>query len=347
MLRSDVPPKFGIPFADQAGPSFKNPIPKASQIGIANGRASLTDGFPPLNFLPREAGGVPPFGADANGLLNQSTSWLRWLAAGGPILWDAQHCIDIGGYPLGAVISSDFNGRLFLNLVENNFVNPNLALNGWAYMPGMASAGDLCVRLDANPKLGWVFGNGQTIGTTGSGANYVSPATGDLYQYFWENFSQTQCPVTGGRGASWLADFIALKPIGVFNMLGKSLVCSASMGGRSSNDLNLAPVVSGSINTPGSVIGENYPVLTQAQIPAHNHGINDPSHRHYIPGRLWGQGTVIGGVFPTQNGPNNPLSVDDVDTSYSYTGIGTYNTGGSGGHNNVPVCVTGYFFWRL
>ena len=61
MLASAIPIKFPIPFGNSAGGGYIRPIPQASQIGIANGAASLTDGFPPLNFLPLGSGGVPPF----------------------------------------------------------------------------------------------------------------------------------------------------------------------------------------------------------------------------------------------------------------------------------------------
>jgi len=62
MLSTSIPPKFPIPFANAAGPSFIRPIPTASQIGIQDGAASLTDGFPPDCFTPVVAGGTPPFG---------------------------------------------------------------------------------------------------------------------------------------------------------------------------------------------------------------------------------------------------------------------------------------------
>ncbi len=82
MLAADIPTKFNIPFADNAGGAFIRPIPEASQIGIEAGAASLNDGFPPDTFTPVSAGGTPPFGRDFNGLLNQITAWNRWQNAG-------------------------------------------------------------------------------------------------------------------------------------------------------------------------------------------------------------------------------------------------------------------------
>lgn len=82
MQSTDIPGKFAIPFASAAGAAYKRTVPQPSQQGVQAGAASLTDGFPPVCFLPIGAGGVPPFGEDLNGLLNQVTAWVRWASAG-------------------------------------------------------------------------------------------------------------------------------------------------------------------------------------------------------------------------------------------------------------------------
>ena len=89
MQSSNIPAKIPLPFAYAAGPSYKNTIPTASQIGITNGKASLTDGFPPLTFTALSAGGVPPFGADFNGILNEITAIQQWQNAGGFFVYDS------------------------------------------------------------------------------------------------------------------------------------------------------------------------------------------------------------------------------------------------------------------
>src|SRR5665213_1923472 len=74
LTASSVPPKFPIPWGVSAGTSYITyPVPTASQIGITNCRASLTDGFPPLTFTAAAGGGCPPFGQDLNGILKQDT----------------------------------------------------------------------------------------------------------------------------------------------------------------------------------------------------------------------------------------------------------------------------------
>lgn len=132
MKRSDIPTRFNIPFADAAGGSYVRDVPEASQIGIQDGAASLTDGFPPLNFLPVGAGGVPPFGQDMNGILKQATDWSRWTGAGSPVPYDSAFATAIGGYPKGALLSAlNFDG-FWLCTADDNTSDPDAAPVGLA-----------------------------------------------------------------------------------------------------------------------------------------------------------------------------------------------------------------------
>jgi hypothetical protein len=128
----DIPRYLPLPWADSAGGAYKQTIPKASQIGVVDGRASYTDGFPPLNFVPISVGGVPPFGSDANGLLYDVSNGLRWLQAGGPMPYDATFVSDTGGYPSGAIISSAASpGVLWVSTAENNTTDPDAGGANW------------------------------------------------------------------------------------------------------------------------------------------------------------------------------------------------------------------------
>lgn len=125
MQSSQIPDKFLVPFASEAGPSYVRAIPQASQIGISAGAASLATGFPPLNFAPVASGGVPPFGADMNGILRWITQWSRWQATGGLPAWDGTFSAAVGGYPRGALLASSTPGLAWLNTAENNTTNPD------------------------------------------------------------------------------------------------------------------------------------------------------------------------------------------------------------------------------
>ena len=87
MQSTGIPGKLVIPFASAAAAPYIRAIPQSSQIGIQNGAASFTDGFPPLCFQPETSGGVPPFGEDFNGILNVITLWTRWQSAGAPAFY--------------------------------------------------------------------------------------------------------------------------------------------------------------------------------------------------------------------------------------------------------------------
>jgi hypothetical protein len=133
MKLSDMPSEtFPIPFANAAGIGYTRQVPVASQIGITNGAASLTDGFPPLTFLPVGSGGIPPFGQDFNGLLNQITQWTQWQNAGGLMVYNSAFSTAIGGYPQSAVVASATTaGIVWLNTVDNNTTNPDASGAGW------------------------------------------------------------------------------------------------------------------------------------------------------------------------------------------------------------------------
>lgn len=145
MKRVDIPAKFNIPFGFGAGGSFIRTIPEASQIGIQDGAASLTTGFPPLNFLPTGAGGVPPFGADVNGILFESTSWDRWFSAGGPLPWDSAFSAAAGGYAQGAVVQSTVTlGLFWFSIVDDNPTNPDTGGANWRAMMFDAAPSGQC-----------------------------------------------------------------------------------------------------------------------------------------------------------------------------------------------------------
>jgi hypothetical protein len=143
MQQSQIPSKFPIPWANSAGSGFIRTIPAASQIGIQNGAASLTDGFPPLTFQAEQTGGVPMFGADVNGILNPVTAWNQWYSMGGPIYYDGTFSAEIGGYPKNAWILAAAANGWWLSLVDNNTSNPDAGGANWQFLSfGQTYAGN-------------------------------------------------------------------------------------------------------------------------------------------------------------------------------------------------------------
>lgn len=129
MQASNVPTKSAVPFANSG---TKNTIPVASQIGITPGLASFTDGFPPLTMTPIAAGGVPPYGADFNGILNFLSAATRWAQAGGNYAYDGAFSSAVGGYPKGSVILNATATGLWMSTADNNTTNPDTGGANWA-----------------------------------------------------------------------------------------------------------------------------------------------------------------------------------------------------------------------
>lgn len=93
--------------------------------------ASFEDGFPAVTFIDQTLGGVPPDGADMNGVLNQITQLLLWANAGGQWPYNATVATAIGGYPIGAILQLT-GGPTVRCTSAGNMNDPNSDLTGWA-----------------------------------------------------------------------------------------------------------------------------------------------------------------------------------------------------------------------
>lgn len=140
MLFSAIPTLVPLPFANSG---TKNTIPTASQIGINAGAASLTDGFPPLTFTPLSAGGVPPSGADFNGILNLLSANTRWDNAGGFYVYDSAFSTSIGGYPKNALLAKLAGDGFWLSTADNNTADPDTGGANWIAFDPLSIQGNI------------------------------------------------------------------------------------------------------------------------------------------------------------------------------------------------------------
>lgn len=131
MQSSNAPAYLPAPWASAAGAGYIRTIPAASQVGITAGAASLADGFPPLNFTAVSVGGVPPSGADMNGILNLVTKNIQWQQAGGWYQFNGTFANQVGGYPAKAVLVNSAGTGFWWNTVDNNLTNPDVGGTGW------------------------------------------------------------------------------------------------------------------------------------------------------------------------------------------------------------------------
>lgn len=194
MQNSTLPAKFQIPFAEDAGGAYINVIPVASQIGIKNGAASFTDGFPPWCF---SVGGYP-YGADFNGILFDISAWTQRYQAGSLIAYDGTFQSEIGGYPKGALVGSA-SGFAFnwISESDNNTSDPDTGGSGWipciptsllGVDTGTANALAVTVNVGLPPSVGGALLTGTPIvirkaatANTGPCTLAVTDALGNTY----------------------------------------------------------------------------------------------------------------------------------------------------------------------
>lgn len=132
-----LPPSIVLAFAFDAGPDYIAEVPVDSQIGIENGVASYTDGFPPLNFLDPTLGGIPPRGKDFNGILYAISANVAWMRAGMPFTFNGALPLLATGYNIGAmVVASADPATFFFSKTNNNADNPEVDPTNWVpYSP--------------------------------------------------------------------------------------------------------------------------------------------------------------------------------------------------------------------
>lgn len=120
------PGKIITPWAESG---LKNPIPPAANP--ATGRAGFDQGFSAINMTAKEAGGIPPFGQDFNGIFYEVTNILRYMQAGGQPTFSSALATAIGGYPKGAMVLGSDGLTLWQSKVDGNSTNPNTDPSDW------------------------------------------------------------------------------------------------------------------------------------------------------------------------------------------------------------------------
>lgn len=120
------PGKIITPWAESG---LKNPIPPAANP--VTGRAGFDQGFSAINMTAKEAGGIPPFGQDFNGIFYEVTNILRYMQAGGQPTFSSALAAAIGGYPKGAMVLGSDGVTLWQSKVDSNFTDPDTDPVSW------------------------------------------------------------------------------------------------------------------------------------------------------------------------------------------------------------------------
>jgi len=199
----------------------------------------------------------------------------------------------------------------------------------------LAQTGDEKIRFDTGPISGWVRENGRTIGSSTSGATERADAdTQELFEYLW-NKNLSFLAVSGGRGASAVADWTANKSIQLPDSRGRVLAGLDGMGAGLAARIT-AQSITGSGTGPnivGSGGGAETNTLTISEIPVHDHGGGTGeagAHTHTLP-----KATGSGGGNAANNGPQDGVQVYATSSAGNHVHI-IPPAGGGQPHNNMP-----------
>ena len=159
---------------------------------------------------------------------------------------------------------------------------------------------------------GWVILNGTSIGNAASGATGRANAdTANLYALLWDNYPDSSCPVSGGRGANAAADFAANKTLNLLDATGRVLV----------------PLGGSPFDVIGAFTGEVTHTLDITEIPSHYHEVLNAN------GSSFNVTTTV-----VQAGGDS----DTIYASSTSSQLKTTEQGGGGSHNNIqPSLVIG------
>lgn len=131
MKYSELPSVITSLFASSASSSAVTDIPD-TQAASGDGRVSWELGYPPETMIARSAGGVPPYGQDANGIGKRLSQYIQALQAGNIPKWTQDFANAIGGYPSGALASDPSTvGVFWVSTADDNTTQPGANGASW------------------------------------------------------------------------------------------------------------------------------------------------------------------------------------------------------------------------
>jgi hypothetical protein len=273
------------------------------------------------NPLTCDQYGRVPFFWVANGLIH-----VRLLDSTGVVVWDNTQ------YALGPSSGSGGGGGT---------VDPTT----------IAATGDIKFRATGEVLTGWVRMNGLTIGSATSGASErANSDTQNLFIYEWTNCSSptsnARCAVSGGLGASALADFNANKTLTLPDWRDRGPVGRDCMGNSCRAGLLSSNIGSGGgdgVDTGGAFGGAPNTTITQTYLPNYplTITITDPGHSHST--------TAGGGSVGSNGGPLSAPNFASNSTGTAFTGISASANLGGGGtiFPNISAFELGTWYVKL
>lgn len=160
--------------------------------------------------------------------------------------------------PLGSICDVLFTKpALYLGTID-----PDLDFEDYDQINSINSTprcGDVKASFFPSTPQGWLHMDDGSIGNVGSGATtYASASAFQLYKTLWDSVINAWAPVSTGRGASAVADFIAGKTLTLPRNLGRALAGAGTGSGLTGRDL-------------GQYTGAEANVIAANNLPAHTH----------------------------------------------------------------------------
>lgn len=191
---------------------------------------------------------------------------------------------------LGVAINTDVMAYVAPSTSGNILTSNGSAWTSAAPSSSGAPTGAVFDYIGGTAPTGYVLLSGRTIGDGSSGATERANAdTATLYALIWDNMTNTEAPVSSGRGASAAADFAAHKTITLPDARGRVIAGKDNMGGTTASRLT-----SGGSGITGTTLGAAGGTETHT-LTAGQSGL--PSHGHSINGSVYigGGSSIVGG----------------------------------------------------
>jgi microcystin-dependent protein len=127
---------------------------------------------------------------------------------------------------------------------------------------------------------------------------------------------------------------------------GWALCNGQTANGHTTPDLrNRFVLGAGSGYSVGSTGGESTHILTESEMPSHNHGVTDPGHHHAYTNPNYGN---YAGLDHDENGSATEYPYEDASsTGNGLTGISIQYAGGGNAHNTMPPYYALAFIMRV
>jgi hypothetical protein len=269
---------------------------------------------------------------------------------------------NIASTPANGLVSTNVQDAIN-ELQINHLANLSLITDAFsAITTGIVSAGDFDWQPWSGVRPGWVISNATTIGSAVSGASQrANNDCFDAFVFLWNTYSNTECPVSGGRGGNAGADWSAGKTIGTFDMRGNFGGLGVdTMSGSASSRLSGALVVSGSTTTAGSILGETTHINSLSELPTGITSVNAAQAIQVatasgakiaaIESTNSYQATIdqtsgAGAFFHRIATSGNTVTITTMSGNNSIS-VTSNNTSGAA-HNNVPRSRTGFWYMKL